>query len=102
MLFDSVIGMAIGHEESNVSVIVVIKELSSPTAHETCGAADTQWAGHVVKGEVSVVVVQGIHFLIDACHEQVLPTILGVVGRLEAHARTRAAFLAIGNSRPHA
>src|SRR5580704_260932 len=90
--------MAIGDEEIDVSVVVIIEEFNSPSAHQTSDASDAHAFGGVVKGVVVIVAVDRIHFLIHVGDEKILPAILIKIGRVNAHPGSRAAILTVGDS----
>src|SRR6266567_8735333 len=61
--------------------------------------ADAERARHVVESEIVIVVIDGIHLLVNVGHEQVLPAVLIVVGGVHTHAGSRASILAVGDTR---
>src|SRR5580704_9932035 len=98
MNLDLVVGMSVGEKQVEVAVVIVIKELGTPTAQEPRRAADAERASHVVKCEIVIVVIDGIHFLVDIRHKKVLPAILIIVRRIDPHARSRTSVLAISDT----
>src|ERR1700722_5100683 len=89
--------MAIGDKKIAVTVIVVVKKLCTPPAHKTGYSTHPEGAGLITERFVVIVAVKGIHFPIHVCDHQILPAVLIVIGRVDAHARTGAAILAVSN-----
>ena len=96
---DLVIRMAVGNEEIHVTVVVIIKKIHGPSAHQPRQAAETHRPCLVVERKVMTVAVNGLHFLIHIRDEETLPTVLIKICRIRNHAGTLAAVLAIGHTR---
>src|ERR1700740_1391306 len=98
MLFDAVVWVAVGDKEIEIPIVIVVEKLQAPAAHQTSSAAQTHWSREIFKRQVVVVLVDGIHFLIDIGDEEVLPAVLVEIGGVYAHAGAFAAILAEGDT----
>src|SRR6185437_5951525 len=93
--------MAVGQQQVEVTVVVVVEKLQSPTAHQLRGFADTGWERCIAESLLLVIVVKGKHFVVNVGLEEVDPAILIVVSRVDTHSRTRFAESAHADSREH-
>src|SRR5689334_5283840 len=58
LLANHQIGMSVGEQQIEVSIIVVIEELRTPTAEEPGGRRDSGWICHIVKPSIPGILVQ--------------------------------------------
>src|SRR5579883_1149349 len=91
---DLVVGMTIHDEQIGIAVVVVVEEFYAPSAHETGDSADAGWTGHFVEREITIVLINRIHFVVDVGDKKVLPAIVVEIGGIDAHAGARPALLA--------
>src|SRR5215468_3128930 len=98
MLFDLVIRMSVGNEQIEISIVVIVEKLYSPSAHEPCHASKPHWLSQIVKRKVMIAVVDGIHLLVNIGYKEVLPAVLIEIGRIDSHARAGSPILAVGNT----
>src|SRR5438552_16280014 len=92
MLFNLIVGMSIGQEEIHIAVIVIIEKLDTPTTHQPRDLANAVGDRHVVEAAILVVVVERIHLLVYVGDEKIYPTVLIIVGSVDAHSRTGVTF----------
>src|SRR6266513_1876733 len=81
------------------AVVVVVKEFHSPAAHEARQPPEPHGAGPIVEREVVIVAVDGVHFLVHVGNEEILPTVLVEIRRVNSHAGALAARLAVSHAR---
>ena len=93
--------MAVAKQEIKVAVIVIVKELHAPSAHQLGGRPNPGRCGKVTKCLVLVVVIQRKHFLVYVGDEQVGPSILIVVSSVHTHTRTCTAVGAVAHPCQH-
>ena len=72
MLFNAIVRMAVGQEQIDVTVVVVIEKLRSPATHQPGDSGDAEASGNIIKRGIVIVAVDGIHFLIDVGDEKIL------------------------------
>src|SRR5581483_5356219 len=100
--FNDVVGISIGKEQIKIPVIIVIKELQPPSAHQPGCHADSGTAGLVVKGLVTIVLVNRKSLHVDVRHEQIHPSVLVEIGRIEPHPGAGATLAAVSHTRVRA
>ena len=98
MYFDFVVRVSIGNEQVSVAVVVVVEEFHAPAAHQSRQAPKAHGSGHVLEAEVVSVAIDRIHFLIHIGYEKILPAILIEIRRIDPHAGSFAALLAVGHA----
>jgi len=86
---DHVVGMAVGEEEVDEAVVIVVEIFQAPAAQQARGARDAIGLGHVAKRFVFIVFVDRKHFVIDVGDEEVLIAAAAEVGGVHAHAGAR-------------
>src|ERR1700757_3878010 len=96
--FNQIVRVAIGEEKIEIAVVVIIEELEAPPAHQASRGADAGGQGLIVEGLVVIVLIERIHLVVDVGDEQVHPAVLIDIGGIEAHAGTRPALGAVGDS----
>src|SRR6266700_7881951 len=89
--------MTIGNEKVEVTVVVVIKKLHSPSAHQPRQTSQPQRDSHVIESHVAVVPVERIHLLVHICNEKSWPAVFKDVSRVHPHSRAGSAVLTIGH-----
>ena len=94
---DHVVGMAVGQDQIDGAVVVVIEELQSPAAEQARRLGDAVGVRDVAEGLVLLVAVEREHLLIDVGDEEVLVAAAEDVGRIHAHAGARLAAVAEGD-----
>src|SRR5438105_7355726 len=85
MRLDFVVGMAVVKKEVRGSVVVVVKKLQSPPAHQSRNLSDTIRNSHVIERFIAIVVIKGVHLPIHVGNKQVHPAVLVVIRRIHAH-----------------
>jgi hypothetical protein len=98
---DLVIRVTVCEKQIKVAIVIVVKELHAPTAHESRSAADAERAGHVVESEIVIVAIDGIHFLVNIGNEQVQPAEEGTYRCRSAESRRRLGAVAGHPVRPY-
>src|SRR2546430_483116 len=93
-----VVGMAVAQEQVQITVVVAVEEFQTPPTDQAGGQADAGGHGHVIKGFVLVVPIQGIHFLVNVGDEEVHPAVLVIICRINTHAGARAAVGAVADT----
>ena len=83
--------MAVGEEQIDGAVVVVIEELQPPAAQQARRLRDAVDVRDVAEGLVLVVLVEREHLLIDVGDEQILLAVAVEVGGIDAHAGARLA-----------
>src|SRR5438552_4094516 len=95
---DEVIGIAVGQEQIQIAIVVVVKKFQPPTTHQPGGRADTSRSSLIVKGLVMTVLIYGKHFAVDIGYEQVHPAVFIEVRRIHSHAGASAAVGAVSHA----
>src|SRR5438132_5481803 len=95
---DEIIRIAVGEQQIKVTIVVIVKKLQSPSAHEFSGSADARGKGQVVKRFVMIVFIYGEHFAVEVRYEQAHPSIIIEIGRIHAHARSCPAAITVSNA----
>src|SRR5690349_10950167 len=88
--------MAIRENQIGIAVVVVIEEAQTPTTEQACGLSNL--AGAINKGQILFIVIETEQLLIDVGDEQVLPAVVVVIGRIDAHSRARRTRIAISDA----
>src|SRR5262249_23769227 len=91
-----VVRMAIRQNQIGIAVVIVIEETQTPAAEQT--RCRPNLAGPVDEGQIFFIVIETEQFLIDIGDEQILPTVVVVIGRIDAHSRTRRTRIAVSDS----
>ena len=94
VVVDHVVGVAVGQEQIERSVVIVVEEAQSPAAQEARCLRHLVLEGDVAEGLVLAVLVEREHLLIHVGDEEVLPAIAVEIGGIHAHAGAGAAILA--------
>src|SRR5205823_6479141 len=81
-----------------VAIIVIVKKLQTPSAHEFGGFADARGKRQVVKCFVMIVFIYGEHFAVEVSHEQAHPSVITEISRVHAHAGSRPAAITVSNA----
>src|SRR5215469_4581985 len=89
--------MAVGEDEVELAVVVVVEEFEPPAAEEPGGLGDFVRARDIAKGFVFLVAVEREALLVDVGDEEVLVAAAEEIGGIDAHAGSGLAFLAEGN-----
>src|SRR6267143_2496921 len=91
---DHVIRMAVGQDQIERAVVVIVEVLESPAAQKPGSLRNAVRVCDIVKGLVFVVSVKRKHFLIDIRHKEILPAIVVQIAGVDAHTGTRLAVVA--------
>ena len=92
--------MAVRKDQVRIAVVVEVKEAQAPAAVQPgLPAHFERGVDEIVALEV---LVQAEHLLVDVRHEQVLPAVAVVVRRVDPHAGSRRAGVAVGHSQQQA
>src|ERR1035438_5356470 len=84
---DHVVGVAVGQEEIERAIVVIIEESQPPAAQKARGLRHLVLEGDVPKGLVPAVLVEREHFLVHVGDEQILPSVTVEIGGIHAHTR---------------
>jgi hypothetical protein len=85
VLLDHNVRMAVGNDQVEVAIVVEVKKLQPPAAHEACDRPDRRSERDVVESSLMVIVVERIHLVVDVGDEKIDPAVLIVVGGVDAH-----------------
>ena len=88
VVLDHVVGVAVGQEQIDQAVVVVIEELQAPAAQQPGGLRHAVRRRDVGEELVAVVLVEREHLLIDVGDEQILLPVAVDVGSVDAHPRS--------------
>ena len=91
---DHVVRMAVGQDQIERAVVVIVEVLESPAAQKPGSLRNAVRVRDVVKRLVFVVSVKRKHFLIDIRHKEILPAIVVQIAGVDAHTGTRLAVVA--------
>src|SRR5712692_5557665 len=94
--------MAVRKDEINIAVIIVVEKLQAPSAQKASGLRNGLRLRDVNESLVLVVLVQGEFFLVHVGDEEILPAVVVVVRRINAHSRASLAVVAEGYFSGHA
>src|SRR3984885_2580161 len=92
------IGMAVGDDQVEIAVVVVVEELQPPTAHQAGGSTNGRIQRDIVEAAAAVVAVERIHFVVDIGDKQIDPAILVVIGGVDTHAGSGDAEGIVGHA----
>src|SRR6267143_5281134 len=95
--FDMIIRVAIAKQQIQVTIVIKIKKLQSPTTEKFGRRRYACGKRNITKALILIVVVKRKHLLINICNEEIDPAILIVVGGIDSHPRTRSAIGAIAD-----
>src|SRR6185369_3026364 len=96
---DHVVGVPVGEEQVDQTVIVVVEVLHAPATQQLGSAGHPVLLRNVTKRLVFVVLVNGVHFVVDVGYKKVLPAIAVDIGSIQSHARSRSSGVAESDSR---
>src|SRR5581483_1002630 len=87
----------IRQEQMQITVVVIVEELQSPSAHQASRLAHSILHRHIVESLIVVVLIERIHSVIDIGDEKVHPAVLIEIRPINSHAGPRASLCAILN-----
>src|ERR1700685_2092857 len=97
-LLDQVIRMSVRDQEIEVAVVVIVKELKPPSAHEFGCIGNPRRTGNIVESLVMAVPVERVELVSQIRHEQIHPTILVEIRGIDSHTRPRFSAFAVRNT----
>ena len=83
--------MAVGEEQIDEAVVVVVEELEAPAAQQARRLRDAVKRRDIRERLVALVLVEREHLLIDVGDEEILLAVAVDVGGIDAHAGARPA-----------
>src|SRR5487761_85907 len=95
---EEVVRIPVGQQQNEIAIVVIVKKLQAPPAHEFAGLADTGGKRHVVESFIMIVFINGVHFAVEVGYEQAHPSVVLKIGGIHAHAGSRPTGVAVGNS----
>ena len=96
---DGVEVVALSDEKIFPAVIVVIQKANAPSGVQHSGAGDAGAEAGVIKSGVAIVLVERVALVGKIGDDQVRPTIIVIVGKVDAHAGVGAAVAVNGSLR---
>ena len=99
---DEIVRMAVGDQQVEVAVVIVVEKLQTPAAHRLRGPGNTGRSGDIFKRLVVFVVIHPIELVIQIRHKKIHPSILGQISGIHSHARPRFSSLPVRHSRREA
>src|SRR5262249_56533446 len=96
--FDEIVRIAIGQEQIQNAVVVIVKELQAPAAHEPCRPTDSSRSGLIIVRLIMVVLVNRKTLHVDVGDKQIHPSVLIKVGGIKAHTGAGSSVGAVGNA----
>ena len=73
---DEVIGIAIGQEQIQIAIVVVVKKFQPPTTQQASGLANSRQAGLVIVGAIVIVLIDRVLLHINVRDKQIHPAVL--------------------------
>src|SRR3984893_3250244 len=95
---DEIVRIPVGEQQIEVAIVVVVKKLQTPPAHEFGGFADTGGKCQVIKRLITIIFIYGEHFAVEVCHEQAHPSIIIKICRVHSHAGSRTARVTVSHA----
>ncbi len=100
--FYGVHDMRLGNEQVLPAVIVVIEEPHSPSGVELRNCAQSGAIRRIVKSSIPQIREQRVSLIGEICNDEVGPSIIVIVGTIDAHARKGSTTAVYTNTRHHA
>src|SRR5207249_1468023 len=84
---DHVVWMAVGQDQIDRAVVVIVEILESPATQKPGRLRNAVRVCDIVEGLVFIVVVKRKHFLIDVSHKEILPSVVVQIAGVDAQDR---------------